>query len=44
MTLWEFAAAVDGYVAANGGQEKQPAPKMSEKRLAELGIVGFEEA
>lgn len=40
MTVWEFACAVEGYVAANSsGEEKAPA--MDDEKLAALGIAGF---
>lgn len=40
MTVWEFACAVDGYVAANSAEDKT-APEMDEDRLSALGIEGF---
>lgn len=39
MTLWEFGAAVDGYLLANG--EKPKGKEISDERLSELGIAGF---
>ncbi len=38
-TLWEFQAAVDGWKAAHGAEDKPPA--MSDEEAAELGIEGF---
>lgn len=40
MTLWEFECAYAGWSKANGPEQK--APSMSDDRMAELGIVGFE--
>lgn len=40
MTVWEFACAVEGYVAANSTEDKK-APEMDDDRLAALGIEGF---
>jgi len=43
MTLWEFAACMDGFRVFHGGKAAQrPGEGMSEERLAELGIEGFE--
>jgi hypothetical protein len=39
VTLWEFVAAWEGYLAANATEEKAPA--MSDERATELGIEGF---
>lgn len=41
MTLWEFAAAVDGYILANDPKAKPRGGDIDEGRLAELGIEGF---
>ena len=42
MTLWEFEAAWAGWRRANTVKEEdEAAPAMSDERLAELGIVGF---
>jgi len=42
MTLWEFGAAVDGYILANDPKAKpRGSGDISEDRLAELGIEGF---
>lgn len=40
MTLWEFAACMDGYRKAHQA-EKDPSPAMSDERMAELGVEGF---
>jgi hypothetical protein len=40
MTLWEFQACVDGWVAANRTKEAAP-PAMDDETLGELGIEGF---
>ncbi len=40
MSVWEFAACVEGYVKANGGGDKEPR-ELSDAALAELGIEGF---
>jgi hypothetical protein len=40
MTLWEYAACMDGYRRANQTKE-DPAPAMSDERMAELGIEGM---
>lgn len=44
MTKWEFEAAWAGFRRFHAApeEEDQP-PPMSEDRLAELGIVGFED-
>jgi hypothetical protein len=43
MTLWQFTAAYAGWTKANKGNEADgPTAEMSDERLAELGIVGFE--
>ena len=39
MTLWEFLAARDGCLLAQG--VKPAAPEISDERLSELGITGF---
>ena len=40
MSLWEFIACRDGFALANGAK---PKPKeISDQRLAELGIEGFD--
>lgn len=39
MTLWEFMAAADGHLLANGAKPK--GGDISEDRLAEMGIAGF---
>ncbi|SFQ81901.1 hypothetical protein SAMN05216176_12516 [Nitratireductor indicus] len=39
MTLWEFGAAVDGYMLAKGVKPK--GSDISDDRLSELGIEGF---
>lgn len=41
MTLWEFHAALEKWVEANSVAEEAP-PEMSDDRLAELGIDGFQ--
>lgn len=41
MTLWEFAAVMDGFRAFHGAKPK--GGDISEDRLAELGIEGFED-
>lgn len=38
MSLWEFAACVDGYAAAHGARR---AGDIDEERLADMGIEGF---
>lgn len=40
MSVWEFACAIEGYVAANSSGEEK-APEMDDERLASLGIEGF---
>lgn len=40
MTLWEFAACMEGYRKAHQTKEEAP-PAMSEERMAELGIEGI---
>lgn len=40
MGVWEFACAIEGYLAANSG-DKEKAPEMNDDRLAALGIEGF---
>ncbi len=40
MSVWEFACAVDGYVAANSSGD-DAAPEMDDERLSMLGIEGF---
>lgn len=39
MTLWEFAAAADGFLLSRGAKPK--GRDMSDERLAELGVEGF---
>lgn len=41
MSLWEFAACVDGYVAAHGGKQEKEGTPMSAERARDLGIEGF---
>jgi hypothetical protein len=41
MSLWEFAACVDGYVAAHGGKQQSEGAPMSLERARDLGIEGF---
>lgn len=41
MTLWEFAAVMDGFRQFHGAKPKGK-DDISEDRLAELGIEGFE--
>lgn len=38
-TLWELAAAIDGWAAAHGAEAKPPA--MTDEEAAALGIEGF---
>jgi hypothetical protein len=40
MTLFEFRCAQDGWAEANGSKKRRGG-SISEKRLAEMGIVGF---
>jgi hypothetical protein len=42
MSLWEFAAALGGFAEFHG-VKKQSAEEISDARLAELGIEGFED-
>lgn len=41
MTLWEFMACLDGYVASQGGEATRPAADIDDDRLRALGIEGF---
>lgn len=41
MSFYEFLAASRGYAEANGGA-KPKGRSISEERLAEMGIVGFD--
>ena len=41
MSLWEFRCVCSGWSEANHADDGT-APEMSDDRLAELGIVGFE--
>lgn len=41
MTLWEFAACMDGVRVFHGGKAARSGADMSEDRLRELGIEGF---
>jgi hypothetical protein len=41
MSLWQFTAAMDGF-AAFYGAKPLASDGMSEQRLRELGIVGFD--
>lgn len=43
MTLWEFAACMDGVNEFHGGKKPSGGGEMSDDRLSELGIIGFEE-
>lgn len=40
MTLYEFACATRGYAEANGAKPK--GGTISDERLAEMGVVGFD--
>lgn len=42
MSAWEFSACVEGYAEANGGKKRSRGGDMSEDRLRDLGIVGFD--
>lgn len=42
MTLWEFAAVMDGFRTFHGAKPKSGGD-IGEDRLAELGIEGFED-
>lgn len=43
MSLWEFLAATDGLRAFHGGGKSRPAGDgLSEDRLREMGIDGFD--
>lgn len=39
MSVWEFAAAVDGWARANGAETKKTGEGMSEQRMRDLGIL-----
>lgn len=41
MSFWEFRCCYEGYKATNGIKSKSSAD-ISEERLHEMGIVGFE--
>jgi hypothetical protein len=41
MSLWEFAACVDGYRAAHGGARPGRGEGISEARARDLGLEGF---
>lgn len=43
MSLWEFAACMDGVAVFNGAKPRGSGGDMDEARLAELGIEGFDE-
>lgn len=38
MTLWEFAAAVQGWAKANGGGENKPKPPTPEEHDALMAL------
>ena len=40
MELWQFIACLDGYAASRG--TKPQGRELSDERLAELGIEGFD--
>lgn len=40
MSLWEFACCMEGLREFHGG--KRPTGEMSDERLSELGIEGFD--
>ncbi len=42
MSVWEFLACMDGFSTFHGGKKRGGA-EMTDDRLAELGIEGFEE-
>lgn len=41
MSLWEFNACADAFAKAHGGKSKSGGGDMSDERLRELGIDGF---
>jgi hypothetical protein len=40
MTMWQFSAAVEGWLMANG-QGQKGTGDLSDDRLREMGIEGF---
>lgn len=45
MTVWQFTAAMQGFAVFHGAAAAVPesGATMTEARLAELGVVGFEQ-
>ncbi|MDI3335863.1 hypothetical protein QKW60_05560 [Defluviimonas aestuarii] len=41
MSLWEFAACMDGLSEFHGGKKPSPGGELSDEWLAEHGIEGF---
>lgn len=41
MSLWEFAAAMDGFAEFHGSKKKS-APDISDEELADMGVEGFD--
>lgn len=42
MTLWEFAAVMDGLNEFHGGKRPHRAEELSDEQLADMEIEGFE--